>query len=55
MAGAPDPDSAGPPVAAAPGPVEDYCASMPYRTFSSFAEVKRAHARCDRLRGPPPQ
>ncbi len=55
MAGPPDPDGAGPPVAAAPGPVDDYCASMPYRTFSSLAEVKRAHARCDRLRGAPPQ
>jgi hypothetical protein len=55
MAGPPDPDVAGSPVAAAPGPIADYCASMPYRTFSSLAEVKRAHARCDRFRGQPPQ
>ncbi len=48
-AGPPGP-YAGPPVA---GSLDD-CANMAYRVFSSLAEVRRAHAHCDRLRGPPP-
>ena len=55
MAGSPpgetDPYAPEPPVAA--GPIDD-CANMAFRVFNSLAEVRRAHARCDRFRGPPP-
>jgi len=61
MAGPPpgpmDPYAAEPPVAAPPiaGSSMDDCANMAFRVFNSLAEVRRAHARCDRFRGPPPQ
>ncbi len=42
----PPPDAAAP--SGADGSLEDYCASIASRTFHSLAEVKRAHARCDR-------
>ena len=42
----PPPDAAAP--SGADGSLEDYCASIASRTFRSLAEVKRAHARCDR-------
>jgi hypothetical protein len=42
----PPPDAAAP--SDADGSLEDYCASIASRTFRSLAEVKRAHARCDR-------
>jgi hypothetical protein len=52
-------DSHGPPDAAGPsgadGSLDDYCAGIASRTFRSLAEVKRAHARCDRAQeGAPP-
>jgi hypothetical protein len=49
----PPPDAAAP--SGAGGSLEDYCASIASRTFHSLAEVKRAHARCDRAQeGAPP-
>jgi hypothetical protein len=58
----------GPPEAAAPSqpldaadpfgrpdavdPLDDYCDGVAARTFRSLAEVKRAHARCDRRAAP---
>src|SRR5271166_2186692 len=44
----------GPPDAAFPfgpppdgvDPLDDYCAGVPFRTFRSLAEVRRAHAQC---------
>jgi len=36
----------GPPLDAV-DPLDDYCAGVPFRTFSSLAEVRRAHAQCD--------
>ena len=42
----PPPDAAAP--SGADGSLDDYCASIASRTFHSLAEVKRAHARCDR-------
>lgn len=50
--------SQGPPDAASPsGADDDYCASIASRTFRTLAEVKRAHARCDRAQeaAPPDQ
>ena len=47
------PDAASP--SGADGSLDDYCASIASRTFRSLAEVKRAHARCDRAQeGAPP-
>ena len=43
------PDAAfsfGPPPEA-DGQLDDYCAGVPFRTFRSLAEVRRAHAQCD--------
>jgi hypothetical protein len=45
----------GPPDAAFPfgpppdavDPLDDYCAGVPFRTYRSLAEVRRAHAQCD--------
>ena len=48
----PPPDAGGPTGAA--GSLEDYCASIASRTFRSLAEVKRAHARCDKAQGDAP-
>jgi hypothetical protein len=49
----PPSDAAGP--SDANGSLDDYCASIASRTFRSLAEVKRAHARCDRAQeGAPP-
>jgi hypothetical protein len=28
-------------------PLDDYCAGVPFRTYRSLAEVRRAHAQCD--------
>jgi hypothetical protein len=28
-------------------PLSDYCAGVPFRTYRSLAEVRRAHAECD--------
>ncbi len=55
------PDAAepfGPPDAV--DPLDDYCAGVPFRTFRSLAEVRRAHAQCDSAHGvaplsPPPE
>ncbi len=49
----PDAVDAGPLEPAAP--LDDYCASVASRTFHSLAEVRLAHARCDRAHsaGPP--
>jgi hypothetical protein len=44
-------DSFGPPDAV--DPLDDYCDGLASRTFRSMGEVKRAHARCDRLRAAP--
>jgi len=58
---APGGGDAGPPSGDANGDwnEDDYCAGIQSRTFHSLAEVRRAHARCDRARGgepiyPPP-
>ena len=49
----PPPDTASP--SGADGSLDDYCASIASRTFRSLAEVRRAHARCDRAQeGAPP-
>ena len=41
-------DSFGPPDAV--DPLDDYCEGLALRTFRSMAEVKQAHAKCDRAR-----
>jgi hypothetical protein len=44
------PDAAvpfGPPPPDADDPLGDYCAGVPFRTYRSLAEVRRAHAQCD--------
>jgi len=41
------PDPFGPPPPDAVDPLDDYCAGLPFRTFRSLAEVRRAHAQCD--------
>jgi hypothetical protein len=55
----------GPPDAAAPAgpsspdgvPADDYCASVALQVFDTLAEVRQAHARCDRDQdiGPAPR
>jgi len=47
-AGAPSEEAGG------SGSDDDYCASVANRTFRNLAEVKRAHARCDRPGKPLP-
>lgn len=51
--GPPDDDgSFGPPTA--PGPTDDYCAGVAFRSFRTLAEVRQAHERCDHIRNAPP-
>ena len=35
-------------------PLDDYCAGVPFRTFRSLAEVRRAHAQCDNVHSAAP-
>jgi hypothetical protein len=47
-------DPFGPPPPDAVDPLDDYCAGLPFRTFRSLAEVRRAHAKCDHAHGVAP-
>jgi hypothetical protein len=52
--GPPDADVPfGPPLDAV-DPLDDYCAGVPFRTFRSLAEVRRAHAQCDHVHSAAP-
>jgi hypothetical protein len=58
---APPPIAPAPPGTYAPSEAyapraDDFCAGIAARTFTTLAEVRRAHAQCDRAyrRGPPP-